>query len=360
MSTAFRIASFNVENLFSRARVLNLGDHNRAKDLLTDIAELNRLIGKNSYTAADKKKILKLSKALSYYILFREDRGKLFSGVGSNRRVKANGAGDWDGEIELRRGKFSEMARKSTADVIKALKADVVCVVEAENRPTLVSFNTYTLPRSARFDYVMAIDGNDTRGIDVGLLSRFKLGDIRSHVYDRDSRGRIFSRDCLEIDVQLPNQKPLTVLCNHLKSKGYGSQAENDAKRKRQTKQISKILGDYDLSRDFVVVAGDMNDTPGSDPMKPLLDVRDLHDVLELGFGSDMNRRWTYKYRSQKNQIDYVLVSKPLKEAFQSAGVERRGIYGIKSITGQTPFKSVTRPSDAASDHGGIWAEFSV
>ena len=360
MSTTFRIGSFNVENLFSRARVLNLSNRNRSTELLNDISELNSLIGKSAYSAEDKREILRLSKKLSYYIIIREDRGKLFSGSGNNRRVKANGSNDWDGEIELRRANFSEMARKSTAATIKALDADILCVVEAENRPTLESFNSYALTKSSRFDYVMAIDGNDRRGIDVGLFSNFELGDIRSHVYDRDSKGTIFSRDCLEVDIQLPNGKVLTILCNHLKSKGYGSQKENDAKRKRQTNQLSKILGQYDLNRDYVVVAGDMNDTPDRDPMKPLLDIQGLHDVLELEFGNDMDQRWTYKYRSEKNQIDYILVSEPLKIAFQSAGVERRGVFGIEKITGQKPFKSVTRPSNAASDHGGIWAEFKI
>ena len=205
----------------------------------------------------------------------------------------------------------------------------------------------------------MLIDGNDRRGIDVGLLSKFPIGDLRSHIFDRDDRGTIFSRDCLEAQIRLPNGQPLTILCNHLKSKGYGSQADNDAKRTRQTTRIAQILDRYDLTRDYVIVAGDLNDTPDSAPLRPIIDLPGMHDVLALKFGADENHRWTYKYRSQKTQIDYLIVSEPLKQAMTDAGVERRGIYGIERITGETP-RHRHHPSRAASDHGAVWADFSI
>jgi predicted extracellular nuclease len=121
------------------------------------------------------------------------------------------------------------------------------------------------------------------------------------------------------------------------------------------------MLGKYNLAKDYVVVAGDMNDTPDSDPMSPLLSVPNLFDVLELQFGADMEQRWTYRYNGQNNQIDYILVSKPLKDAFAEAGVERRGIWGIKSVIPSLhSFESVDRKVHAASDHGGVWAEFNL
>ncbi len=54
------------------------------------------------------------------------------------------------------------------------LKADVLGVVEAESRPVLSAFNQEILPAvgGQPFRHVMLIDGNDERGIDVGLMSR--------------------------------------------------------------------------------------------------------------------------------------------------------------------------------------------
>lgn len=360
MPVTFRAATFNVENLFSRAKVLNMSDGVQVDAILKDVGKLKKLLGKTTYSPADKTSIRQMVNALSAYIIIREDRGKLFTGTGSNRRVTASGAKAWDGVIEFKRASISEMARKSTADVVKALKADVVCAVEVESRPTLQDFNSTGFLGTQKFDFAMLIDGNDDRGIDVGLLSRFPLGDIRSHIYDRDSTGVVFSRDCLEVDLELSNGRTLHVLFNHLKSKGYGSQAGNDAKRRRQTVRIAQILAGYNLTSDLVIVAGDMNDVPGSGPMQPLLGVANLFDVLEVQFGNNAQQRWTYKYGSQLNQIDYLLVSKPLKDGLQQAGVERRGMHGVQNLTGQPPFPSVTSATSAASDHGSVWAEFRV
>lgn len=359
MPQQFRAATFNIENLFERAKVINMGDHAKAERILNDVGSLNKLLGKAAYSAADKAAILQFAEALKNYITIREDRGKLFTGSGANRRVSASGAKDWDGAIAFKRAPISEMARESTADVVKAVRAEVLCTVEIENRPTLQNFNRECLD-TKKFKYAMAIDGNDERGIDVGLLSQFELVNIRSHVYDRDSVGIIFSRDCLEVELRLPDGRSLHVLCNHLKSKGYGAQAANDAKRKRQATQLARILSRYNLASELVIVAGDMNDEPASTPLRPLVNTPNLFDVLELQFGNDAMKRWTYRYRNQKSQIDFLLVSKPLKTGFQSAGVERRGLHGIKSITGETPFPSVKSPSTAASDHGAVWAEFRV
>ena len=52
----------------------------------------------------------------------------------------------------------------------------------------------------------MLIDGNDDRGIDVGVMTRgdFPITQIRSHVDDTDAHGEVFSRDCLEVTVATP------------------------------------------------------------------------------------------------------------------------------------------------------------
>lgn len=359
MPTKFRFSSFNVENLFSRARVFNLKNRSDGDQILVKIGALDQLLRKETYTASIKTQIVDLYQELKFYVEIRENQGKLFTSS-SAKKVKASGSNDWNGEIEFRRAKFNDIGRNNTAKVIRSVKADVACIVEAENRPTLVAFNSQLL-YSRKFSYVMSIDGNDPRGIDVGLYSEFPIGTITSHVYDGTSRSKIFSRDCPEYQVKLPGGKSLYVLCNHLKSKGYGSQVKNDQRRKKQAAQVAKILEKYDLKKDLVVVAGDMNDTPDRSPLKPLLGTANLFDVLKLQFPNDPDKRWTYYYKS-KDQIDYVLVSKPLKDAFQEAGVERRGIYNLKKITNgaEKSFSSVTHWTNAASDHGAVWAEFDV
>jgi hypothetical protein len=127
------------------------------------------------------------------------------------------------------------------------------------------------------------IDGNDGRGIDVGLMTgkNHPIGLMRSHVDDRDSKGNdIFSRDCPEYAVQLPSGQTLWVLVNHLKSKGYGGKVTSDRKRKAQATRIKAIYEARVAAGDeLVAIVGDLNDTPDSDPLSPLLKHTDLKDV---------------------------------------------------------------------------------
>ncbi len=370
----FRVASFNVENLFARPKVFNFRDKSVGDGLLKRIGDFRKILKKTTYTAANKSKLLKEYNTgtpandeppLKDFVLIREDRGKLWKKSGwAITGVKANGSGDWDGTVEFKKAKFNEIGRTNTARVLRTVKADVACIVEADNRPDLKRFDTDLL--SSTYRYEMLLDGNDQRGIDVGLYSKFPLGGIWTHMFDGSVNSKTFSRDCPEYEVELPNGKSLFVLCNHLKSKGYGNQGTSNARRKKQAQAIAGILAGYDLASDWVVVAGDMNDTPDSAPLKPLMDVANLFDVLALQFPGQPNKRWTYHYKSFE-QIDYVLVSKPLKDRFVKAGVERRGMYNLKNLTAgdptiddETQFDTVTHWTNAASDHGALWADFNL
>jgi len=369
-----RIAAFNVQNLFERPKVFNFRDRRVGDTLLKRIGEFRKIAKKNIYTASDKTAMLhafthnggsKEAAPLSRYISVREDQGKFWKK--SQRKivgVKASGVKDWNGSIDFKRAKFSEVGRENTGKVVRSVKADIACIVEADDRPSLKRFDTEVL--RSKYRYEMLMDGNDTRGIDVGLYSRFPLGNIRTHMFDGSSRSKTFSRDCPEYEIVLPSGESLTILCNHLKSKGYGPQAKSNARREKQAEAIRDILQGYDLANELVVVAGDLNDTPDSTPLKPLLDVPDLYDVLELQYADDYYKRWTYHFRSFE-QIDYVLVSKPLKDKFIKAGVERRGIYRLNQLTSADPdvetqneYDTVTHWSNSGSDHGAIWADFDI
>jgi endonuclease/exonuclease/phosphatase family metal-dependent hydrolase len=356
MPTPLRIATFNVENLFSRAKLLNFQNNEKGDALLAEVGKLQRELRKATY---DKPEILELYHELKDYIEIVEMREKLFDRA--KRTVVAKGARDWSGFVSFKRDKFSGAALTNTARVIREVNADIFCLIEAESRPTLKQFCTDLLPNRGsfkRYPSHMLIDGNDPRGIDVALASRIPLRSLRSHVDDTDGTGVIFSRDCLELELAHPAGFTLWVLLNHLKSKGYGAQATSNEKRRRQAQRVAEILQGYNLKTDLVVVAGDLNDTPESTPLAPLVNVPDLHDVLQLSF-ADPQDRWTYHYKKNQ-QIDYLLVSTPLRDALQRAGVERRGIHDVQKFTDGAiePFDTVAYYTDSASDHGAVWADF--
>src|SRR5213593_1213870 len=134
-----RIASFNVENLFERAKVLNFADHDTVDGIMAKVAQLEKLLGEKNYTPLRKKKMLDLYlQDLKDYVDVREDRGKLWKHKGRKVvGVAANGKDEWDGAIEFKTDEFSEPVRGNTAQVIKDVKADALCMVEVESRPVL-------------------------------------------------------------------------------------------------------------------------------------------------------------------------------------------------------------------------------
>ena len=360
MAVDIRIGTFNVENLFGRAKLLNLNNHSIGDAIIRKVAQFQIELKRSEY---DKPKILQLYRDTKSYINIVETRRRLFRRRGYGVvGVKANGVNDWDGFIDFKQAKLNDTARENTGRVIKELRADVMCLIEVENRPVLKRFNSQVL-RSRRYPYNMVIDGNDNRGIDVGLLSKLEIGGVWTHIFDGTPSSRVFSRDCLEVELRLPqDDRSLWLLINHFKSKGYGTQATSNARRKRQAERVAEILtDDYDLRSDLVIVTGDLNDTPDSAPLHPLLSLTHLHDTLELQFPNTPGQRWTYHYNTNE-QIDYILVSDPLRDAFRGATLERRGIYGVDSYTGGAiqPFSEVTKYTESASDHAGVCAEFRI
>jgi len=348
-----RLATFNVENLFSRAKVLNL-DSSEANDevvaqVTRDAGTLRRILRKVIYSPQDRTDVQEILDGPSGKFLAVEvDRGELFRG--RTNEVIAGGRGDWYGRVSFRRTNIKDEATANTGRVIRALKADAVCIVEVEDRDTLADFNSQVLA-SKKFKHVRVLEGIDPRGIDVGLLSNLETRDIRTHIDDPGAGGRpVFARDCTEFEVMLPDGRGLWILCNHFTSKF----SDQTGKRRRpQSERVAAILGRFNLAQDLVAVMGDLNDTPGSEALAPLLGRSNLHNVAEKI--DDVGDRWTIEFRGQREQIDYILASSALMEHFAGVAIERRGM-----TASENRFPEVTSEANAASDHAAMVAEFDL
>jgi exonuclease III len=149
------------------------------------------------------------------------------------------------------------------------------------------------------------------------------------------------------------------VLVNHLKSKGYGSKTAE--KRERQANEVKKIYERLTADGEsHVVVAGDLNDTPDSTPLAPLLAQTDLKDIsTHPSFTSD-RRPGTYKNGTKGNKIDYVLLSPALFDKVIGGAVFRLGVWGGKNGTLFPHYQTMTRDIHAASDHAAIYADINL
>lgn len=322
MATKIRLSTFNCENLFSRARVLSLTEPARRIELLDRLASL----------PYPPRKLQAAALA---------------------RHVEYSAGG-----VRHRRVSIPDERREAKAQVLRAVAADVQCLVEAESRLAIDAVNRLHL--KGRYPFSMLVESHDPRSISVGLLSKLPITNLRSHLFDHDAQGRLFERDCLEVELALPDRRPLHLLLTHFHAADVDGNG-GDALRRRQAVAVSQMLAQrFDLGRDLVAVLGDLGDSPLHAPqtLAPLLKLGGLSDVLALQFAIP-DDRWTCHLR-QNEQRDYILVSDALKAAFSQAGIERRGLPDLQrnSIANERPFPGAGTAARCASQHAAVWADF--
>lgn len=256
---------------------------------------------------------------------------------------------------------ITDQQRKNTAQVILANNPDTICLQEIENITTLKQFNQKYL--KGKYRYSMLIDADDPRQIDVGILSKYEMAEVWTHMFDKDKTGKIFSRDCLETTVLDKKGAPLlTLFVNHLKSK-VGKPEDTAAKRLRQATRVSEIISErYGRSAGDApfVIAGDFNDTPDSECLEPLIDQPWAENIVTR---LPADERWTYSMsKNKKEQIDYLLLSKSLAENNPEVKpvIERRGLRDkVTAYTGPR-FPGIGPDGTEASDHCALFVELDI
>ncbi len=254
-------------------------------------------------------------------------------------------------------------SRGITARAIAEIDADVLALQEVENLDALRLFNTQHM--KSRYPFQILVDGNDPRAIDVALLSRHPLGNIRTHQFDRvspQSRSRIFSRDCLEVDVLPPGGRTFTLFVNHFKSM-IGGRAGTAPRRKLQSERVVELVKERfgpDPSSSPFIVLGDLNDfydgaahDEPADGLAPLLSQPWLVDANTRI--ADPEDRWTHHFsaKNEYKQLDYILMSRSLADANPGARprIERRGLPLRATRVTQKRFPGVGKSEPKASDH---------
>jgi endonuclease/exonuclease/phosphatase family metal-dependent hydrolase len=251
-------------------------------------------------------------------------------------KAEAAEAMGWGFLPQIADGKFSSKSyvfwddarRKATAQALEAVDGklpDILCLQEVESMAALRKFNDDHL--GGHYTNFMLVDGLDLRQIDVAVASVWPIIDVRSHVDLFAKNGeRIFSRDCLEVTIVLPDGAPLTLFVNHLKSKlSLGkTQAQKDADtrrahalRRRQAETVARLVQERMAGKTttaLYAVVGDFNDTPTSPSVTPLSRHRALTDIVSAYLPPAERYTYFWRTRNRVSQIDHVLASKALAE----------------------------------------------
>jgi len=263
---------------------------------------------------------------------------------------------------------FTSVDKELTAKAIKELDADVVALQEVEGLGTLKRFRSEYLGGAEAYPHLMAVDGNDPRLIDVAVISRLPIVHLRSYMHLRNAAGEeLFSRDCLEVDVETPDGEVITIFVNHLKSMLDKSDSDNGRRntaprRREQAKAVRKIVTDRfgkDAGEYPWVVLGDLNDYMESDSQgKPsigdLVEWDQLENVVDR---LPEGERWTHFFKGSGaipagyHQLDYVLPSTSLAAKVEKVEIMRKGQpLRAERYTGPR-FDGIGRDRPKASDH---------
>ncbi len=225
--------------------------------------------------------------------------------------------------------------RVFTALAIKEAAPEVICLMEVENLRALKFFHDRYLRRTwgqgfNDYKHQILIEANDPRGIDVAVMSRFKIDSATSnqeregavHYPDGVRQERIFRRDCLEVNIKKQN-KLLTIFVCHFKSMA-GGRKQTKGRRAAEAAAVREIIEERfpDPAGAFWVVVGDLNDYSETDGA--LDEGHGLGALLDGAFCEDMVKRiadplerWTHYYAGDDSyhQLDYVLLSPALAAA---------------------------------------------
>jgi endonuclease/exonuclease/phosphatase family metal-dependent hydrolase len=380
-----KIASFNVENLFARPKAFRTTDLSVTAPILEAYREVNELFKLPQYSVGDKARMRELLVILDVYrkdaqgvirrtesldpkwAWLRANRGKFDVEPQDTTRdveIVANGRGDWIGWLELAKDPTNEIGTRMTARVIQDVNADILGIVEAEDRPSLVRFNEELLGRT--YAHAMLVDGNDDRGIDVGIFTRagFDIDSICSNVDNEDSVGTIFSRDCPEYEIRTPGGATIHVLVNHFKSQSGGG----GQKRKRQAVEVRRIADKLIQSGKHVVVLGDLNEGPpaGGTQATNLVALYDnnsqLLDCYSLPNFAVGDRPGSYDSCGLSNRLDYIFISQSLRQFYVAGGLFRKGLWGSRKTRPDKwdTYPEMTASIEQASDHSAVFVELDI
>ena len=232
--------------------------------------------------------------------------------------------------------------RVFTALAIRDAAPDVACLQEVDTLRTLKKFHHGYLRKYGELNYRHRhlVDGNDPRGIDVAVMSRFKI-DYATSYQDvtfadmgidpppgGESANRpVFRRDCLEVGIKRDNMILPIFVC-HFKSMS-GDRDETRDKRFAEATTVRRIVEERfaDQANPDWLIVGDLNDYTEDEQGNP-----DTHHGLgplfEDNFAVDLIKRianpgdrWTHYWVGgrQYRQIDYILASTSLAEKNPSA-----------------------------------------
>lgn len=205
----------------------------------------------------------------------------------------------------------SPEAIAAAARVLGDLGADVVACQEVHDKKGLDAIADQ-VPGNP-YKYRVLVPGNDERGINVAVLSKYPVTNVVTNAANRFNVGgkqEGFSRDFLEATIKVNDKFEFVMGTTHLKSHS-GGQAAND-KRLGEGREIHRILADElaKFPERRFIVCGDMNDMEDAPSMKAIIGNGPAELYNPLQGSHEISHPVTHR------RIDFLLLSDNMKKAY--------------------------------------------
>jgi endonuclease/exonuclease/phosphatase family metal-dependent hydrolase len=255
-------------------------------------------------------------------------------------------------------GLVKEKTQVDTERIAKRIKddnIDVLAIQEVEDLDTLHQFNREYL--NWMYPYVILVEGNDPRLIDIGILSKLPIGGITSwqHAIHPDEPDHtVFGRDLLQVDILNPSRsrKLFTIFNNHLKSHYIdfrdadpeAAEKSNNDRRLRQAEMMAEIVKNQTRPDSNYIIVGDMNDPPDSPYLKPISEDSEMQLTNALSDPKETrpakpdtppppSKSWTHRFpiphQPAKYELyDQIWLSPKLSEKQIETWIDRRKRHG--------------------------------
>ncbi len=243
------------------------------------------------------------------------------------------------------------------ARVIKSYDAsgkgpDIIFIQEVENKNVLSKLVSKGL-KDMGYQHIALLEGDDKRGIDVGIISRFPIVDSKIHsLYINGTL--IDTRGILEVELKVEDQK-VVLFNNH-----WPSQGNPTSYRVASAQQLSTLAESHAKTADLILAVGDFN-TIASEQPYPLSFLNNFEDVVALARSAGHRiHPGTHFFRGEWSSLDRVFIHKSsaIKAKLETVEIMNRD-FVLKNENGvMVPNRFNFESAEGFSDHLGIRVEF--
>jgi endonuclease/exonuclease/phosphatase family metal-dependent hydrolase len=227
---------------------------------------------------------------------------------------------------------------------IALIDPDIISLEEVETQGCLDALNAKLATMGKGFPIAHLGETGSSGSVDVAVLARGALTEIKTHrdvpLIEADGTTTTFTREFLEMRMTF-GARNVIMFAAHFRSQV----TDDPARRLAEAKAAQAIMAktSTDLPDSLVLLGGDLNDKPGSDPINAMEAGAAL---LRVASDIPVDAQGTYIFNGVKNAIDHIFVGAP-----------QASRYVAKSAV---VFQDNPKGGYASSDHASLAADFSI